>query len=257
MRVSFLIVLVGFSPILASCGLQQPPRKQTIAVPTLSCEEANRLAYRTVTVLGYTPASLQIATPGQPGHILAQKEGAKDGMVTITCNADGAVVEPEKTGLAIPSLVGPSERPGEFPQIFKQTFNILRGTQEVVAARGPEKGLNLTMTPLNSFESQIELGADLPANGILPVKVVIANNTSRLYGMDTSKVFLQPSAGGRVAPVAPPAAGQSKALQGALTLQPGQTVSGYLFYPAGQYTSARTMLIDKETEEGEGFSVQF
>ena len=169
----------------------------------------------------------------------------------------GAVVEPEKTGVAIPSLVGPAERPGEFPQIFKQTFNILRGTQEVMAARGPEKGLNLTVTPLNSFESQIELGADLPASGILPVKVVIANNTSRPYGMDTSKVFLQPAAGGRVTPVAPPAAGQSKALQGALTLQPGQTVSGYLFYPAGQYTSARTTLVDKETEEGEGFSVQF
>ena len=55
----------------------------------------------------------------------------------------------------------------------------------------------------------------------------------------------------------PPAAGQRKALQGEMTLQPGQTVSGYLFYPAGQYTSARTTLVDKETDEGEGFSIQF
>ena len=61
----------------------------------------------------------------------------------------------------------------------------------------------------------------------------------------------------RVAPIAPPPAGQGKALQAELTLQPGQTVTGYLFYPAGEYTSARTMLIDKETEEREGFSVQF
>ncbi len=251
------IVLVGISLSTVSCGIQPPPRKQTIVLPTLSCEEANRLAYRTVTVLGYTPSSLQIATPGQPGRILARKEGAKDGMVTITCNESGAVVEPEKTGLVVPSLVGPAERPGEFPQIFKQAFNILRGTQEAVAARGPEKGLNLTMTPLNSFESQIELGADLPASGVLPVKVIISNNTSRPYGLDASKVFLQPTTGGRVAPIAPPAAGQSKALQGEMTLQPGQVVSGYLFYPAGQYTSARTTLVDKETEEGEGFSIQF
>jgi hypothetical protein len=243
--------------MLESCGVQQPPRKQTIALPTLSCEEANRLAYRTVTVLGYTPASLQIATPSQPGHILAQKEGAKDGRVTITCNTDGAIVEPEKTGLPIPSLVGAAERPGEFPQIFRQTFNILRMSQVAVEVKGPEKGLNLTMTPLNSFESQIELGADLPASGVLPIKVVISNNTSRPYGMDTSKIFLQPAAGGRVAPMAPPAAGQGKALQGEMTLQPGQTVSGYLFYPAGQYTAARTTLIDKETDEGEGFSIQF
>jgi len=70
-------------------------------------------------------------------------------------------------------------------------------------------------------------------------------------------VFLQSAAGARVAPIAPPPAGQGKALQEELTLQPGQTVTGYLFYPAGEYTSARTMLIDKETEEREGFSVQF
>jgi len=226
-------------------------------VPTLSCEEANRLAYRTVTVLGYTPASFKVATPGQPGHILAQKEGAKEGRVTITCTESGAVVEPEKTGLAVPSLVGPAERPGEFPQIFRQTFNILRSSQEIAAARGPEKGLNLTVTPLNSFESQIELGTDLLASGVLPVKISVSNNTSRPYGLDASKVFLQPAGGGRVAPIAPPAAGLGKALQGEMTLHPGQTVNGYLFYPAGQYTSARTTLVDKETEEGEGFSVQF
>jgi len=257
MNGSCRIVLVGCLLVLAGCAASQPPRKQTIAVPALSCEEANRLAYRTVTVLGYTAASLQIASPGQSGHILARKEGVKDGMVTITCNSDGAIVEPEKTGIAVPSLIGPAERPGEFPQIFKQTFNILRSSQEAMAAKGPEKGLNLTMTPLNSFESQIELGADLPASGVLPIKVVIANNTSRPYGVDMNKIFLQPAAGGRVAPITPPAAGQSKALQGEMTLQPGQTVSGFLFYPAGQYTSARTTLVDKETDEGEGFSIQF
>ena len=194
MNGSCRIVLVGCLLALAGCAASQPPRKQTIAVPALSCEEANRLAYRTVTVLGYTAASLQIASPGQSGHILARKEGVKDGMVTITCNSDGAIVEPEKTGIAVPSLIGPAERPGEFPQIFKQTFNILRSSQEAMAAKGPEKGLNLTMTPLNSFESQIELGADLPASGVLPIKVVIANNTSRPYGVDVNKIFLQPAA---------------------------------------------------------------
>src|SRR5262249_22640516 len=160
-------------------------------------------------------------------------EGAKDGMVTITCNSNGAVVEPEKTGIAIPSMVGGAERPGEFPQLFKQAFNILRGTQDAAAARGPDEGLNLTMTPLNRLDSQIDLGAALPACGVLPVRVVISNNAPRPYGVDMGKIFLQPAGGGRVAPIAPPAAGQSKALQGEMTIQPGQTVSGYLFYPAG------------------------
>ena len=243
--------------VLTSCALQQSPRKRTIAAPTLSCDEANRLAYRTVTTLGYSIVSLQVATPSQPGYILARKEGAKDGKVTITCNGGGATVEPEKTGLPIPSLVGATEQPGEFPQIFVQTFNILRSTQEIAAKREPEKGLVMTIIRLNGFESQLELGADLPATGILPVKVVISNNTARPYGLEASKVFLQSAAGARVAPIAPPLAGQGKALQEELTLQPGQTVTGYLFYPAGEYTSDRTMLIDKETEEREGFSVQF
>src|SRR5262245_33435932 len=152
------------------CVPQQPPRKRTIEAPAMSCEEANRLAYRTITVLGYSPTSFQVASPGQPGHILATKEGAKDGKVTITCASSGAVVEPEKMGIQVPSLAG-GERPNEFPQIFTQTFNTLRGTQEIVAKQGPEKGLTVTMTRLNSFESQIELGADLPAGGVLPIKV--------------------------------------------------------------------------------------
>ena len=241
---------------IIGCVPQQPPRKRTIEAPAMSCEEANRLAYRTITVLGYSPTSFQVASPGQPGHILATKKGAKDGKVTITCAPSGAVVEPEKMGIQIPSLAG-GERPNEFPQIFTQTFNTLRGTQEIVAKQGPEKGLTMTMTRLNSFESQIELGADLPAGGVLPIKVLITNNTSRPYGFDAGQVVLISTGGGRVSPVAPPAAGQGKALQGEMTITPGQTLSGYLFYPAGSYSSARTTFVDKETDEGEGFSVQF
>jgi hypothetical protein len=199
---------------------------------------------------------LQAATPGQPGHIFASKEGAKGGKVTITCAPSGAVVEPEKTGVQIPSLAG-GERPGEFPQIFTQTFNTLRNTQEIVAKQGPEKGLTMTVTPLNSFESQIELGTDLPAGGVLPIKILIINNTPRPYSLDASQVFLLSAGGGRVPPVTPPAAGQGKALQGEITIAPGKSVSGYLFYPGGSYSSARTTFVDKENDEGEGFEVQF
>jgi hypothetical protein len=204
---------------------------------------------------------LQVARPGQPGHIVAEpaKEGQKGGRVTITCNDGGAIVEPEKTGPPIPSLIGAAEKPGEFPQVFTQSFNILRTGKEIAAKQGPDKGLIMTMTPLNSFESQMDLGADLPASGVLPIKVEINNNTSRPYALEVSKVFLQTAGGsGNVAPILPPpTAGQGKALQTDLTLQPGQSISGYLFYPAGDYSSARTMLTDKETDEKEGFSIQF
>jgi hypothetical protein len=251
------LVLIYFCVIVVGCAAQQPLRKRTIEAPTLSCEEANRLAYRTIITLGYSAASLQVARPGQPGSILAKKEGAPDGKVTITCNSTGAVVEPEKTGLAVPSLLGAAERPNEFPQVFTQTFNILRTQKEYELSQGPGKGLSMTLTRLNSFESQMDLGADLPASGVLPIRVEINNNTARPYGLDASKVYLMSAGGERVSPMASPAAGQGKALLGEITLQPGQTMTGYLFYPAGHYSSARTTLIDKETDEGEGFSVQF
>src|SRR5215510_2289579 len=116
----FCVVLASLGVLVASCAPQQPPRKKTIEAPAMSCQEANRLAYRTVLSLGYTITSLQVATPGQPGHIRAKKEIIKEGVepiegvgtltkggvVTLTCSDRGAVVEPEKTGLPIPKLVG-------------------------------------------------------------------------------------------------------------------------------------------------------
>lgn len=258
MRRVLRVLVVCLCGVLAGCAAQPPARKRTIEAPKLSCEEANRLSYRTVTTLGFTINSLQVARPGQPGHITATKEDSgQQGKVTITCNEGGAIVEPERSGLPIPSLIGAAERPHEFQNLFQHTFNILRSGQEYAAQQGPEAGLTMTMTRLNSFESQMELGTDLPASGTLPVKVVISNNTPRPYGLDASKVFLMSAGGGRVAPVAPPASGQGKPLQGEMTIAPGQTVSGYLFYPVGNYSSARTTLVDKETDEGEGFSVQF
>lgn len=250
------LVLCG---ILIGCAPQRLQRKRTIDAPLLSCEDANRLAYRTVTTLGYSIGSLQVGRPGQPGHIVAIKEsGGEAGSVTITCTETGAIVEPEKSGLPIPSLLGAAERPHEFQNLFQHTFNILRSGQEHAAQQGPRKGLTMTLTPLNSFESQMDLGADLLAGGVLPIKVEISNNTPRPYGFDTGKVYLQAAGGSdRIAPVAPPAAGQGKALRGEFTIQPGQILTGYLFYPAGKYSSARTTLIDKENDEGEGFSVQF
>lgn len=253
------IVAVSLCSVFVGCVPQQPPRKRTIEAPTLSCEDANRLAYRTVTTLGYAVASLQVGRPGQPGHIVASKEGGGEvGTVTITCHDSGAIVEPQKSGLPIPTLLGAAERPHEFQNLFQHTFNILRSGQEHAVQQGPAQGLTMTMTRLNSFESQMDLGVDLPASGVLPIKVEIHNKTPRPYGLDAGKVYLQAVGGSdRIAPVAPPTAGQGKALQGEITIQPGQSVTGYLFYPAGNYSSARTTLIDKENDEGEGFSVQF
>ena len=254
----FLVGVVGL--VLTSCTPTMPPRTRTVSAPKLSCEQANRLAYRSVQILGHPVESVQVATPGSSGYIVAgdntEVRQGEGGRVTITCGADGVTVVPERGGVAIPSLIGAAERPGGFHNNFARTFSILAANQEAYDKQGPRGGLNMTLTPFDGFESQIELGSDLPASGILPVKVEISNNTPRPYGIELDKVYLRAAGGGRVTPVAAPTAGQSKALQ-IDTLQPGQKVSGFLFYPMGTYSSASTIMIDKENNEREGFSIQF
>lgn len=249
------IAAVGIVGVLSGCAARQTPQAKNLVIETktLTCEEANQLAYQAVTTLGYSVSSLQVASTGQAGMIEAKKEGASNGRVTITCAGGGIAVEPERAGLPLPSLKG--KQIASFPQLFTQTFNILLMQKGYAPQQGAT--LTMTMTRLNNFESQMELGSDLSAGGVLPVKVVITNNTSRPYGLDAGKVFLMAEGGRRVAPVAPPASGREKALLGEMTILPGQIVTGYLFYPSGAYSSARTTLIDKETDEGEGFSVQF
>jgi hypothetical protein len=233
-----------------------PPAPTKIDDPSMSCEEANSVAYKTVNVMGYNPTSVTVATPGGSGEIIAEKDGTRGGKVVIECHSGGgASVEGFEGGLPIPSLVG-GENPHKFYNQFRRSFTLVRES-ETRAQQVSEKGLVVKMTKLNSVESRIELGADLPASGVLPIKVMITNNSPRPYGFDTSRVFVMSASGGRVAPSAPPAAGQGKALQGEMTIEPGQTVSGYLFYPNGNYTSARTTVVDKENDEGEGVAIQF
>lgn len=258
-KVSLGLCVLCFAAFFTGCLLvpgQQAPTSRIVNAPNMDCERANKLGYETVTTMGYLVTSVQPATLGQPGYILAH-EGRKDGRLTISCHPSGAVFEAAKADGVSVSLVGPSEAPGEFPAMFDRAFNIMRNTQDVMAKREPAKGMAITLTRLNGYESKIELGSDLVAGGMLPVKIVINNNTPRTYGLEVDKIFLQAAGGGRVAPLASPAAGRGKTLQGNLTLAPGQTVTGYLFYPAGTYSSGSTTIVDKENDEREGFSIQF
>lgn len=266
MKKVWLVAVLCSGAIGVSCAPQQLPHHATVAKPppppskiedsSMSCEEANSVAYKTVNVMGYNATSVTVATPGGSGEIIAERDGTRGGRVVIICHSGGgASVEGFEGGLPIPSLVS-GENPHKFYNQFRRSFTLVRES-ETRAKKVSEKGLIVKMTRLNSVESRIELGADLPASGVLPVKVLITNNSPRPYGFDASQVFAMSASGGRVAPSAPPATSKGKALQGELTIAPGQTVSGYLYYPNGNYTSARTTVVDKENDEGEGVAVQF
>ncbi len=250
------LIAAALSVFIVSCAAQKTPPRMVREKPKLtatSCEEANRLVYKAVQTMGYTIAEYNLARPGQAGRISATKENATDGVVTITCTDNSATID-ARNAVNMPSLIGAAERPHHFVNSFPMTYQMVQ-RREAYETANPETGtLQLTIVPLNSFESQNILGSDMQAGGILPVRVTVQNNTPRPYAIEASKIFLVPESGGRVAPVSSPGGGS--ALQD-MTIEPGQSASGFLYYPAGNYSSARTSVIDKENDEREGFSVQF
>ena len=250
------LIAAALSFCIVGCAAQKTPPRVVREKPKLtaaSCEEANRLVYKSVQTMGYTIAEYNLARPGQAGRISATKESATSGVVTITCTENSATID-ARNAVQVPSLLGAAERPHHFVNSFPMTYQMIK-RREAYQTANPETGtLQLTIVPLNSFESQNILGSDMQASGILPVRVTVQNNTPRPYAIEASKIFLVPEGGGRVAPVSSPGGGS--ALQD-MTIEPGQSASGFLYYPAGNYSSARTSVIDKENDEREGFSVQF
>ena len=241
--------------ILSCAAPKTPPRvvREKPKLTAASCEEANQLVYKAIQAMGYTIADYSLARPGQVGRISAVKENATSGIVTISCTESSATID-ARNAVNVPSLIGAAERPHHFVNSFPMSYQMIQ-RREAYQTANPETGtLQLTIVPLNSFESQNVLGADIQASGILPVRVTVLNNTPRPYAIEASKIFLVPEGGGRVAPVSSPSGGS--ALQD-MTVEPGQSASGFLYYPAGNYSSARTSVIDKENDEREGFSVQF
>ena len=200
------LIAAALSFCIVSCAAQKTPPRVVREKPKLtatSCEEANRLVYKAVQTMGYTIAEYNLARPGQVGRISATKENATDGVVTITCTENSATID-ARNAVQMPSLIGAAERPHHFVNSFPMTYQMVQ-RREAYETANPETGtLQLTIVPLNSFESQNVLGSDIQASGILPVRVTVQNNTPRPYAIEASKIFLVPESGGRVAPVSSP-----------------------------------------------------
>ena len=256
MKIIVRILYFALPFFVLSCAASKTPSRVIIEKPKLtaaSCEEANRLVNKSIQTMGYTLTSYTLAAPGRAGRFEATKEKAMGGIVTVSCGDSGANINAQNAG-ALSGLLGAGERPHHFVNSFPVTFQMLK-QREAYEAKNPETGtLQFSIVPLDNFASQNVLGSDIQSSGILPVRITITNNTPRPYAIEASRIFLVPEGGGRVAPVSSPGGGSS--LQD-MTIEPGQSASGFLYYPAGNYSSARTSVIDKENNEREGFSVQF
>ena len=235
-----------------------PPSQYREVRPGLSCDRATRVAYRTLTELGYTVTELVPATPGVDGSVAGTKkrrDGTQTtGRVRIECDAAGANLVPIEDS-AVPDY--------EFSRAFGYSFKSLVQQPDVEIPKA-EIGLEVLVKALSPQEALLDLGGPVTVGGAVPVRVTIRNHTERAVVVDPKRIDLMNAAGDAKAALgggaldaalAPGAAGarvRKEQLSGR-KVPPRTTVEGFLVYPPGTYHEAQIGIEDVETGETEGF----
>jgi len=274
--------------LLAACN---PPIKQyELKDQPLTCDDANRLAYRTIEAMHFKVSDFRPGAPGQPGVIKASRvvsgssERSQSVTVAIDCTPTGADIDASEDGAWLNQI--------EFKRNFHHSFlNVvsmraaeheleqenLAGTAPASQRRGD---LKVIVEPQRGQAGKLDFPFDLAAAGVLPVRISITNLTPRTYSLDVAAIRLTQRDGERVAalsprdaaarvvavahgengqPPAPGAVADALAVrQLAVTeVAPGVEHEGFLYFPLADYVGARVVLTDKETGEDEGVRVEF
>ena len=243
--------------LLLAAGCPAPSQYREVR-PGLSCDRATRVAYRTMTELGYTVTELVPATPGANGTVAGTKtrrDGTQTtGRVRVECDAEGAKLVPIEDSV-VPDY--------EFSRAFGYSFKSLVQQPDVEAPKA-EIGLEVLVNALSPQEATLDLGGPATVGGAVPVRITIRNHTDRAVAVDPKRIDLMnatgdakpPLAGGALdaalAPGAPGARVKKEQLAGR-KVPPRTTVEGFLVYPPGTYREAQIGIEDVETGETEGF----
>lgn len=256
-RPDLLLSAIG---ILLLFGSGCVARHVTLSEKGLTCTEAQHIAIDTVRRMGYTITESTNATPGTPGVILGSRtEGTSTRglMVSVACTTLGADVEAKSDQTGISDL--------NFSSDFRRNFE--NATVSRPPPRPPaESGVDVLLTPERG-STVGDLGVDLGTAGVLPVSVRITNHTPRAYRFQVKDVRLQTATGDRVAALGNDALTHQLGSEAAAALRqktvhdqdikPNETLTGILFFPFNAYTRARVELIDRQSDEAEGFAIEF
>ncbi len=238
----------------------------------MACTEATRVARGALVRMGYTIASVQAAKAGAVGKIVGHKNSGwsaatpeageqHTATVEITCSNWGAEFEASTEG----SFMSRLSFRREFPEAIAKVAS--RRLVRPRIQKAPERGLSIRVEPLRGRDAAAEFGTDLTALGLTPVRVRIANRTNRTYAFRAAKLQLITQEGARTSAV--PLADVTRTLGNQLDavvrkklivdrdIEPDATVSGFLYFPASAYRRAKLVMVDRESEEAEGFSVEF
>ena len=241
--------------LCCGCGA----RYVRIAQEGLTCVEAQQIAIDAVRHLGYTIGTATKPTPGAPGLITASRqEGTSTHglLVQIFCTTLGAEVEAKTEQGGLAEL--------NFPSEFRRSFTAAAAVRPPPRAAA-ESGLDVLLTPERT--DGVDLGVDLKNAGVLPVSVRISNRTERAYRFRVKDIVLQTTDGQqakalKAEDVHPPTGSASteslrQRLLSDRDVGPNETLTGFLLFPFQSYTRARIELIDRASDEPEGFSIEF
>lgn len=289
MRTVLVAAVVTCSAIVVACT----PMHAQYAVrrTNLTCDQANRYAFRSMKTLGYTVTSFEPAAVGRGGILRGSKttedgsgrSSGADGIVHITCEPSEVRLEAEQDQLLSQDLT--------FTRGFYLAFTGIADHAASDVAYADEQsggttegGVKFKIQPQLALETKLDFGEDLAAGGVLAVKVTVQNGSEVTYTLDPTAIELRPRGGSdriRQVDIAEAAAKIARAAAADLdpgipgpsassiaetlrkrhlrggTLKPGDHAEGFVYFPTGSYARARATLVDVESGESEGFLVEF
>ena len=250
-------------------GFSQSLTRSRVTNAGMPCTEAARVAQGALYRIGYVPEATTAPQPGTPGVVVGKRAAGYDiasnqashyytTTVTVTCSNAGADFD-AITDEPLPGALS-------FKTDFAKAVEIVasRRVQRPALAERPATGMVISIEPLRGGEARGALGVDLP--GVTAVRMKIENRTDRTYRFAAERVQLVTQEGGRVEPLdtaqttkqvgAAAGAASAKRISDGV-LAPKASLSGFLYFPSSAYQRATVVLIDQETEEEEGFRVEF
>lgn len=238
------------------------PTQYAIRRPDLDCARATRVAYRTLTTMGYTVTGVVEASVQRPGSLRGVKTNPDgttvEGSVRIKCDADGVTVQPVEGGLA-PDF--------EFSRGFGYSFKSLVQRPDVETPR-VETGLQVLLEKVGSLKAGLDLGGAAITGDQTLVRLTVRNGTDREVAVTGGRITLLTADGteghalGGAARDAAIAAGgggptvRAALLDGRVVVPGGRTEVRYLVYPPGPWRDAQVAVEDVETGETDGFYVR-
>ncbi|MEO8604719.1 MAG: hypothetical protein ABI629_19275 [bacterium] len=250
-------------------GFSQSLTRSRVSQAGMPCTEAARVAQGALLRVGYVPEATTVPQPGTPGVVVSKRAAGYDiasnqashyytTTVTLTCSNSGADFD----AITDEPLPGSLSFKTDFAKAIETVAG--RRIQRPALAERPATGMVIAIEPLRGGEARSGLGVELP--GVTTVRMKLENRTERTYIFSGDGVQMVTQQGDRVGPLdAAQTAKQVGAAAGTAASQriadgvlaPKAVLSGFLYFPSSAYQRATVMLIDQETEEEEGFRVEF